>query len=169
MFKFRKSTKEDIKEIMKIIKQAQDYFKANGIDQWQNNYPNDEVIDNDICNNSSYVLLGDDKIIATSAVYMDGEETYNNIYDGKWLSDDKYVTIHRIAVDNNLKGKGIAKEVIDNIEKLALKNHIHSIRVDTHKDNLSMQRLLKKNGFEYCGIIYLADGNSRVAFEKTLI
>ena len=47
---FRKSTKNDVPKIMNIVKQAQNYFKEQGIDQWQNNYPNDEVINNDINN-----------------------------------------------------------------------------------------------------------------------
>lgn len=29
-----------------------------------------------------------------------------------------------------------------------------------------MQRSLIKNGFDYCGVIYLADGSKRVAFEN---
>lgn len=40
----RKSSRSDIESIMKIIHQAQNYFKENGIDQWQNNYPNEETI-----------------------------------------------------------------------------------------------------------------------------
>ena len=54
---FRKSTKNDVPKIMNIVKQAQNYFKEQGIDQWQNNYPNEEVINGDIENGDSYVML----------------------------------------------------------------------------------------------------------------
>ena len=54
---FRKSTKADIGNIMKIIKQAQEYFRQNGIDQWQNNYPNQDVIENDIENELSLIHI----------------------------------------------------------------------------------------------------------------
>ena len=37
----RKSKESDINEIMRLIHQAQKYFKNNGIDQWQDNYPQD--------------------------------------------------------------------------------------------------------------------------------
>ena len=43
---------------------------------------------------------------------------------------------------------------------------VPSIKVDTHENNIPMQSLLKKNGFEYCGVVYLEDGGKRVAFEK---
>ena len=65
---FRKSVKSDIPEIMGIIKQAQDYFKEKNIDQWQNGYPNEEVINNDIENEESYVMIKDDKIVATTVI-----------------------------------------------------------------------------------------------------
>lgn len=163
---FRKTVKADVDNVMVVIKQAQDYFKEQGINQWQNNYPNSDTINNDIVNGHSYVLLKDDNIVATVAVSFDGESTYNNIYDGKWITNDKYAVIHRIAVDNTYKGLGLSSEIIKKVEELCVINNVHSIKVDTHRENLSMQRLLKKNNFEYCGIIYLLDGNERIAFEK---
>jgi ribosomal protein S18 acetylase RimI-like enzyme len=165
---FRKSVETDIKDIMNIISQAQAYLKKQGINQWQNNYPNVETISNDIHNKNSYVLLKDDTIVATVAVSFHGEKTYDSIYEGKWITDKEYAVIHRIAVDNNYKGMGLSSQIMKNVEELSLSKGVYSIRVDTHEENLSMQKLLKKNKFQYCGIIYLEDGNKRVAFEKTL-
>lgn len=165
---FRKTTKKDIKSIMKIIDEAKIYFKENNINQWQDGYPNAKVIEEDIKNECSYVLLKDSNIIGTSVIDFNGEETYNEIYEGTWLSDGEYAVIHRIAIDNGYKGLGIASEIIKNAEILCRENRVRNIRVDTHKDNKSMQRLLKKNGFTYCGIIYLEDRSERVAFEKII-
>lgn len=164
---FRKTVKADIDNVMVVIKQAQDYFKEQGINQWQNNYPNSDTINNDITNGHSYVLLKDDSIVATVAVSFGGESTYNNIHEGQWITNDKYAVIHRIAVDNTYKGLGLSSEIIKKIEELCLSKDVHSIKVDTHKENLPMQKVFKKNNFEYCGIIYLLDGNERIAFEKT--
>lgn len=165
---FRKSNEADISNIMNIIKQAQAYFKGHGIDQWQNNYPNDETISNDIANDNSYVLLKDNKIVATVVVSFDGEKTYDSIYEGKWISSDEFAVIHRIAVDNTYKGLGLSSQIIKSVEKLCLSKSVCSIKIDTHEKNISMQKLLKKNNFEYCGIIYLEDGDKRIAFEKML-
>ncbi|GAA0076507.1 GNAT family N-acetyltransferase [Clostridium sp. CTA-5] len=165
---FRKSVESDANSIINIIKQAQEYFSKKGINQWQNNYPNIETIRNDISNKNSYILIKDNNIIGTAMLSFDGEKTYENIYDGEWVSDNKYAVVHRIAIDNNYKGLGIAKLIIENIEKICLNKNIHSIRIDTHKDNISMQTMLKKNGFKYCGIIYLEDKSERIAFEKII-
>lgn len=165
---FRKAVESDIDRIMDIIKQAQAYFKEQGIDQWQNNYPNRGVIRDDIEKGYGYVLLKEGQIIGTVAVSFDGEKTYDKIYDGKWISNFDYAVIHRLAIDSNFKGQGLASVIIKNIEKMCLARGIHSIRIDTHEDNKSMQRLIEKNGFQYCGIIYLEDNSKRLAFEKLI-
>lgn len=163
---FRKSIKSDLDNIMIIIKEAQKYFKENNIDQWQDNYPNEETILNDINNETSYVLVKDNNIVATASISFEEEKTYKNI-DGNWLTNDRYVVIHRVAVTNKLKGLGLASIILKKAELLALANNVHSIKIDTHKDNKAMQRVLKKNNFTYCGIIYLEDNSERIAFEKT--
>ena len=166
--KLRKSIQSDISSIMSIIGQAQEYFKKNNIDQWQDNYPNYETIKNDIDKEESYVLMNDNDILATAAISFNGEKNYDVIYDGKWLSNDNYAVIHRVAVDGNHKGKGLSGEVFKNLEEICLDNNIHSIKIDTHKENVSMQKFLEKSGFKYCGIIYLPDKSERIAFEKLL-
>ena len=165
---FRKSIKSDIKEIINIIEEAQSYFKANGIDQWQNGYPNEESIMNDIESGESYVLLKDDKVIATAYLSFSGESDYDVIYDGKWISQGDYAVVHRVAVSSNIKGHGVAGELFKYIEEICLGNNIKHIKIDTHRQNKSMQRFLSKNGFEYCGVIYLEDNSERIAFEKVL-
>lgn len=163
---FRKSIKSDLDNIMIIIKEAQKYFKENNIDQWQDNYPNEETILNDINNETSYVLVKDNNIVATASISFEEEKTYKNIVEN-WLTNDRYVVIHRVAVTNKLKGLGLASIILKKAELLALANNVHSIKIDTHKDNKAMQRVLKKNNFTYCGIIYLEDNSERIAFEKT--
>ena len=164
--KLRKSVNEDINNIIQIIDEAKEALKEQGIDQWQNGYPNADVIRNDILNNHSYVFIKNNEIVATSAVSFDGEKTYDKIYDGNWISNDEFAVIHRIAISNKYKGTGIASEIIKMIEAICLDKNVHSIKVDTHEFNMPMQKLLKKNDFKYCGVIYLEDKSKRVAFEK---
>jgi len=165
---FRKAVETDVNNIMNIIKQAQAYLKEQGINQWQDNYPNVETISNDIADKNSYVLLKDNNIVATAAVSFDGEKTYDSIYEGEWISNNEYAVIHRIAVDSNYKGLGLSSQIIKNVEQVCLNKGVNSIKVDTHEENISMQKLLKKNKFDYCGIIYLEDRSKRIAFEKIL-
>lgn len=168
MLALRYTKLEDIERVMEIIKQAQQYFKEKGINQWQNGYPNAKVIENDIKNGHSFVLIKNNEIVRTIAISFEGEATYNKIFEGAWKSNDNYAIIHRIAVDHELKGIGLSSEMIKQTELMCNKKSVGSIKVDTHEDNQAMQRSLIKNGFDYCGVIYLADGSKRVAFEKCL-
>lgn len=166
---FRKTGKGDIPGIMRIIRQAQEYMKAQGINQWQNGYPDEAIFEYDIAHDYSYVMEEDGKIIGTMAVIFDGEPTYDKIYDGAWKTvGEPYAAIHRVAVDAQMKGRGIAGAMISEVECLCRERGVHSMKNDTHRDNKSMQRMLAKNGFAYCGIIYLEDGAERIAFEKLL-
>lgn len=166
--KIAKARKKDIGEIMRIIKDAQKDFKKQGIDQWQNNYPNHRVIEKDIENNYSYLLKKEGKILGTTAIIFDKEETYDVIYQGEWLSNGEYAVIHRIAIDINYRGTGLASGFLNEIEKLCMKNKVYSIKIDTHRDNIAMKKLLLKNGYKECGIIYLKDKSERIAYEKLL-
>jgi GNAT superfamily N-acetyltransferase len=165
---FRKAVEADLPGIMNIIRQAQDYMKQCGIDQWQDGYPNEETIRNDMKHGYSYVLTNGNEVLGTVAVIFGIEKTYNIIYEGQWLSHGSYVTVHRIAVASEHKGTGLAGVMMKHIEAMCLDRDVHSMKVDTHEDNKSMQNFLRKNGFQYCGIIYLEDGSKRVAFEKLI-
>jgi len=165
---FRNAEISDIDKIMNIIKQAQEYLKEKGVDQWQDNYPNFDVIKDDIEKRKSYVLETDGKVVATVAVSYNDEKTYEKIYDGKWITENDYAVIHRIAVDNKYKGKRLSSIILSEIEKMCLHKNIHSIKIDTHKQNESMKKMLINNGFKYCGIIYLENGKERVAYEKII-
>ena len=156
---------EDISRVIDIINQAKTYFKNNDIDQWQDGYPNEETIEKDIENNEAYVLEEDGVILGTCMVPIHGEPAYNRI-EGKWILNCPYICVHRIAVDNEYKGKGLASTILDQV--VAMYPDYHSVRMDTHHDNLSMQSFLTKYGFKYCGEITLKSGALRRAYEKRI-
>jgi len=164
----RKSTPKDIPAMMEIVRQAQAALKADGVDQWQNNYPNIETIRQDMDRGYAYVLTENETVIAMVTIIFNDEPTYDQIYEGEWLSRGEFVVVHRIAVENGYKKKGIASCILGEVEKMAVQENISSFKIDTHKDNIPMRRTLEKNGFTCCGRIVLRDGNSRVAYEKLL-
>lgn len=163
---FRKSRVEDIPEMMKIINQAQEYFKSKGINQWQDGYPNEDNLINDIEEDESYVMLLEGRIVATTAISFRGESTYDKIYNGEWLSNGKYGVVHRVAISNEFKGQGLSHKIMEFSEEKCKECGLRSIKIDTHEENFVMRGLLEKNGFKYCGVILLDDGAERVAYEK---
>ena len=165
---FRQAKISDLDQIVEIIELSKKYLKETKVDQWQDGYPAKEDLRRDIESGNSYVLTNKDEIVATTVISLDGESTYNSIFNGEWITNEEYIVMHRVAVHNKYKGKGIFKELIKEAENLALNKGIFSIKIDTHRDNISMQKAVLKNDFKKCGIIYLEDGSERIAFEKVM-
>ena len=163
---FRKATENDIDRIIEIFDGARKRIAELGINQWQDGYPHEEIIREDIALGRSYVGETDGKVVATVMVMTDIEPTYDVIYNGKWAVDGEYLTIHRIALDGTLCGTGAAKKLMAFAEQQALLHGMKSIRVDTHEGNIPMRKNLEKNGYVYCGIIHLKNGDERVAYQK---
>lgn len=147
-----------------LFNQAKTYFKNNDIDQWQDGYPNEETIEKDIENNEAYVLEEDGVILGTCMVTIQENLLITRIEER--ILNCHYICVHRIAVDNEYKGKGLASTILDQV--VAMYPDYHSVRMDTHHDNLSMQSFLTKYGFKYCGEITLKSGALRRAYEKRI-
>lgn len=154
----RKANKSHLSEIMEIYRIAKVYMYEHGNpNQWNDGYPSEETVVADIENGTSY-LLEEEHVIQGVFVFVVGEEpTYQRIDHGAWNAKQSYGTIHRIASAGKIKG--VAKACFDFCSK-----QIDYLRIDTHKDNKSMQAAIKKYGFEYCGIIHVRNGE-RLAFD----
>ena len=169
MANIRPSTKRDLDVIMCIIGEARETIGRLGIDQWQYGYPTRDIMKADVIHGRSYVVEDEDGICAVFSLIEDGEPTYRKIYSGHWLSEGQsYLALHRIAIRVNKRGQGIAGQIIEYIADKARREDYATIRVDTHHGNIPMRKMLEKNGFLYTGIIYLSNGEERVAYEKPI-
>lgn len=162
----RKASLEDLDAIWEILQDAIAQRKKDGSTQWQDGYPNPASIREDINNGFGYVLVEEDRIIAYAAIIFGIEPAYEAI-QGKWLSNNPYVVVHRVATAEHFKGKGIATQLFLLIEALSIQNKVFSIKVDTNFDNKPMLRILEKLNYTYCGEVFFR-GSSRKAFEKLL-
>lgn len=165
-FILRKAEPNDQETIWEILQQAILRRKNDGSSQWQDGYPNSDTVRTDIENEFGYLLEIDGEIAAYSALIFNNEPAYENIV-GKWLSDDDFFVVHRVAVSDQFLGKGIAIKLFLEIENFAKQKQVFSIKVDTNFDNLAMLKILKKLNYTYCGEVYFR-GSARKAFEKLL-
>jgi len=157
----RKSTESDLEEICRIYEYARAFMRGHGNpNQWKDTNPPPEVIGRDINSGKSYVCVRDSKPVAVFYFSVESEPTYA-VIEGGWLNDEPYGVVHRIARSEGAEGAG----------SFCINwcfEQCHNLRVDTHRDNAPMRRLLEKAGFTECGTIWLANGDERLAFQKTL-
>lgn len=164
--RFRKGNENDLERIMELVSDAQGWFAKHGIDQWQDGYPARELISSDISYSNNYIVELNGVVTATFVVSFDGEPTYSEIKGRGWLNENHYAVVHRIAVADECRRKGIAKEILYYTEELCRERGVADIRIDTHRDNLAMRSLLKKMGYAHCGRITLTSGAFREAYHK---
>ena len=154
----------DMADIMTVMDAAKKIMRQSGnLRQWGEGYPSEAVITADMEKNGGFVVVDDDRIVGYFAFLPSPEPTYVRIYEGKWLDDEEpYHVVHRIASYPDAHG------IFSCIMDYCFTNY-PNIRIDTHRDNKIMQHNILKHGFSYCGIIYLASGDERLAYQKTLV
>ena len=156
----RNTEARDLDAVMEIYSSAREFMRSTGNgNQWGEAHPRRELVESDIMNKDGYVVEENGEIIGAFFFRIGEDPTYAKIYDGEWIKDGKYGVMHRIAVKYH--GRGIVGFVYDHCFR-----HINNLRIDTHRDNIPMQRSLQKAGFKYCGVILLASGDERIAFQK---
>ena len=154
----RAATLKDLPQIMPLYDIAREFMRKNGNPtQWGNGYPSEKRITDDIENGNFYVEETDECLTGCFAFIIGEEPTYGSI-QGSWLDNQPYGTIHRLASSGQVQG--VAYRCI-----AFCRSRIAHLRADTHQDNRPMQHILKCNGFRYCGIIHIADGTPRLAYQ----
>lgn len=158
----RKTKPEELELILKMYENARMFMASHGNPvQWGNTYPQPPLIEKDIQSGCSYVCEDHGRIIATFYFCQGPDDTYARIYCGEWLNEAPYGAVHRIASDGTVRGTaGFCLN-------WALQQ-CGNVKIDTHRDNRIMQHVLEKNGFTYCGLIYVEDGSERMAYQKVL-
>lgn len=165
----RRATEKDVARIAELYDEARRSLRAAGVDQWQDGYPDADAVLKDIDSGRAYVVTDEGRVIATAAVYVGHEPTYDVIRQGRWGADvEEYGIIHRIAVDPAARGMGVASEIMDYCAAMASGAGRTWARCDTHRDNLTMRHTLEKNGYICRGVIYLKDGAERVAYDREI-
>ena len=154
-FVIRAASERDVDRIAEIYGEARRYMRATGnFSQWSDSYPSADTARCDIARGWGYVIEARGRVVATFCLMTDAEPTYKALPDE---ATERYVTLHRVASDGSVAG------VFSAATAYALSRGV-DVRVDTHADNAPMLAAIKREGFEHCGVITLADGSPRVAF-----
>ena len=157
----RPAAMEDLPELLALYAGARAFMAANGNpDQWGTSSPPRYVLEEDIRKKRLFICERNRSVCGAFALVFGDDPTYARIEGGAWRSDAPYGTIHRIA------GKETERGIFEECLSWCREQTGH-IRIDTHEKNAVMRHLIEKNGFVRCGIIHVADGSPRIAYEWT--
>ena len=168
----RPVTEEDVEAVGLLFRQARNYLKKNRVDQWQTPYPDESTVRGDIARGEGYVMTYGGRVAGYFCLSTTPESSYEAITDGKWRREGDYATIHRSCVGAEYRGAGMADRLVEAAEALTRAMGLCDLRVDTHRHNEPMKKLLRRSGFQYRGnvLVKVLEGHDprRQGFEKVL-
>jgi RimJ/RimL family protein N-acetyltransferase len=155
----REAIYNDLEVIASLAKVVRSDMVSKGLNQWVGDYPNIDNFRSDLDKGGLFVLVEADKIVGSCSILKENDIAYKEVvWNGK-----NALVIHRILIDPTYQGKGFGKEMVNFAYKKVLNEGYDSLKIDTHPDNIKMQKMLKGLNFEFRG--YLASIN-RLAYEK---
>lgn len=165
MIKLRKVTENEILTALLFIEQAKAHLKEQGIDQWQDGYPNLESIKADVKADRGYFITAEGVPAGYLCLDFEGEPVYSQL-DGRWECSTSYAALHRLAIGDSHRGTGVGKLAFAACETLCRGKGVCSIRVDTKDENTKMRHVVTGNGYKYRGDVWYDSCGKRMAFEK---
>ena len=163
--KLKQATHCNVERILTITDSAREFQRSLGFVQWEDDYPSRSIIENDIAESTGYVLENNGLIIAYVVLAV-SDADYDTLH-GVWRFDEPYGVVHRIAIAPEMRGQHVSDILFPMIEKEYLSRNIGVVRMDTGNQNIVMQRLLDKFGYDNLGLHRFSWGE-RLAFEKKL-
>jgi ribosomal protein S18 acetylase RimI-like enzyme len=155
----------DLPEIIALVQAVIVEMNRSNIDQWDEVYPDEATIENDILTNSLYKYEIGGAIAAIITINNQGSPEYDEI---PWSdTSNNFIVVHRLAVLPVYQGKGIAKSLMRFCEELAIKNNRSSIRLDAFTQNPIACNLYRQLEFNEKGSVQFRKGTF-YCFEKLL-
>lgn len=158
---YRKATSDEVFKIYQHYVRVICFMQENGIDQWDNLYPNPADIAADIA--AEDLIVGEDesgKLVCTFAVNRECEEEYDACPWG--YPDEPYIVVHRLAVNPEYHRQGVAKNAMVLVETKAKEKGIRTIRLDTFTGNPAGAALYESLGFKIIGYAYWRKGKFQI-------
>ena len=156
------ASESDIERIMGIIEEARRFQLSYGNRQWAGGYPSRPLIEEDIRNGIGYIISIDGEAAGYMAT-VTHDDSYAHI-TGAWITEGPYIAIHRMALSDRWRGKGLFRAIIGEAVRLGREKGAISLRIDTDRSNPIMLHLLPKLGFIHTGHVFFA-GDAKPAYE----
>ncbi len=145
----QKATADDRDAIVALVYAVVNCLNQGGIPQWDEIYPNETHVDEDIKNGELYVARADDKIVGIITLNRESEPDYQNAH---WeYTGPDYRVVHRLCVLPSMQGQGVGGRMMQMAEEMLYKSGVKSIRLDAFSRNPHSLRLYAKLGYRIAG------------------
>jgi ribosomal protein S18 acetylase RimI-like enzyme len=160
---FRKAVFEEEQAIFSLYNEVKIKGKKDGTSDWDEDYPNRDILRDDLDNKRVFVLIDEEEIIAAISIF---EEDEPDIQSLEWTKA-KACFLVRLCVSPNYQSKGIGEKMMRNINDYAKGKGFKATHHLAAKVNIAANRLYKRMGYRNVGIIHLYNTDF-IAYEMIL-
>ncbi|WP_060874473.1 GNAT family N-acetyltransferase [Myroides odoratus] len=151
----RQIAASDMNEIVKVLRQVKQDMYSKGIDQWDEHYPNEKTIQEDLDKKQAYIYSENGEVLAYMVINQEYDIEYNDL---NWSTSTPFIVIHRLFVKPTAQGKGISSQMIQYVEQYAIENNYASIRFDAYALNNTANAVYLKKGYTLVGTVQFRKG-----------
>lgn len=153
---FRNAKVTDLDHIVTIYQAAIDEMNKNNIFQWDEIYPNREVLEDDIIKQQLYIGILKDTICSAFVLNQEEDEEYVN---GAWeYKMSSFYVIHRLCVNPIFQNQGIGTKTMRYIEKILREQAVETIRLDSFSLNPYAVKMYRSLGYNIVGEVHWRKG-----------
>lgn len=162
---FRLANIEDMPDIIHLFKAAIDDMCSRGIQQWDEIYPAEELLCDDVVNRQMYVLVCGRAIVSVAVINEEQDEGYEK---ASWkFEGEKAAVLHRLCVSPAYQNRGYGKETVLLVENAMKGAGYTAVRLDAFSQNPSALRLYEGLGYVRAGEVMFRKGRF-LLYEKLL-
>ncbi len=149
----RLARRSDLDEIWAFVPRTVALMNGRGNEQWGADYPTRDIYADDIARGELWCVVHESgTIMGVGAIISRHEPQYASV---PFTYPEPAVSMHRVAVDPDFEGQGVAKALFAQFESEGRRLGVTALRIDTYHCNERMQGLFAKQGFTYVGDISL--------------
>lgn len=163
---FRKAVQTDLQKVWKVFTGAILHMDEQGILQWDEIYPNKDLILDDIKNQQMYLAIENGVLISAVVLNEYQDEEYAAL---SWrYTGEKTAVIHRLCVSPAQQGKGWGKRTVQLAEQKLTELGYTCVRLDAFSQNPFALHLYESLGYEKAGEVRFRKGKF-YCYEKRLL
>ena len=153
---FRRAGTDDLDALVALYGAAAQDMREKGIDQWDEYYPDREILAEDVESGDMTLGFLDGQLACAWVVNREYDPEYEL---GAWdHTEGDFCVLHRLCVNPAMQGRGLARQAMARMEKNALEQGFDSVRLDVFSQNLHAQRLYEKLGYRRTGEVRFRKG-----------
>ena len=159
------ATVQDLDAVMVLVQSCIAQMRTQGIDQWDDVYPDRALFEGDVANRTLYLAV--EQQVCRGIMVLDTHQLPPYTTVAWHYRDGPILVVHRLAIDPMWQGQGIASQLMDFAEAQGRARGARAIRLDAFSQNPSAVRLYTRRQYRLAGQIILRKGTF-YCFEKLL-